>query len=96
MLKFNKCWQNLLDTSIDPFEDSNRLNLLINSYVKEFLLFNKIATNIEYQIFDFTGKIIKQGTSSGNQIAVNNLNSNYYLVQYSFDNLVVTNKFFKE
>ena len=60
------------------------------------MVFKTIISNFEYQIFDFTGKTTMQGKSTGKQIAVQNLDSNFYFIRYQFKDRIAINKFYKE
>ena len=66
--------------------------LIINTLVKSYLLFAKKINNLRYQIFDFSGKVIKTGFVYNSKLDLNGLKKGIYLIKVAHE----TAKFTKE
>lgn len=66
--------------------------LIINTLVKNYLLFAKKINNLRYQIFDFSGKVIKTGFVYNSKLDLSGLKKGIYLIKVAHE----TAKFTKE
>ena len=87
--------QTLIETTATD-NTAFELNIYPNPVKGNMLNVKTTKTNLAYSVVNMLGQEVARGTTSGNSIDVSSLESGMYMIQFSFENKVVTKKFIKE